>query len=152
MKRSYALFLATIALLWIGGCGGGRRMVTSEQTVRFVTQRDLVARCTFLGRVTGSSSLGGIAAQNWGKARSESEMENNAARLGANVVLVHNSQGGFMGAESSGDAYLCGSGTLDPGAGQIPVTVVPSGVQSGCVKDTDCKGDRVCESGRCVKP
>lgn len=24
--------------------------------------------------------------------------------------------------------------------------------RAGCVKDTDCKGDRICESGRCVNP
>jgi outer membrane protein assembly factor BamB len=28
----------------------------------------------------------------------------------------------------------------------------PEGAPSGCVKDTDCKGDRVCEAGRCVAP
>jgi hypothetical protein len=28
----------------------------------------------------------------------------------------------------------------------------PQQAAVGCAKDTDCKGDRVCESGRCVNP
>lgn len=28
----------------------------------------------------------------------------------------------------------------------------PPPAADGCTKDTDCKGDRVCESGRCVSP
>lgn len=28
----------------------------------------------------------------------------------------------------------------------------PASVRNGCAKDTDCKGDRICETGRCVAP
>ncbi|MBI5479628.1 MAG: hypothetical protein HY906_12265 [Deltaproteobacteria bacterium] len=28
----------------------------------------------------------------------------------------------------------------------------PASAPAGCAKDTDCKGDRVCENGRCVEP
>ena len=45
----------------------------------------------------------------------------------------------------------------DPDAGAPPSDAdggaappAPSG--DGCVKDTDCKGDRICEAGRCVSP
>lgn len=154
MKRSSSLFLAAIAVLGLHGCRGSAKgtVAASSQAVRLITDRSLVAGCGFLGQVTGSSSLGGIAAQKWGKARSEEEMRGKAARLGANVVLVHDSRGGFMGAESSGEAYLCGSGVADPGARQAPVTEAPAVGQAGCVKDTDCKGDRICEYGRCVDP
>ena len=36
-----------------------------------------------------------------------------------------------------------------------PTTAVPAGVAGApgaCAKDTDCKGDRVCEKGACVAP
>lgn len=154
MKKTCSLIIAAIALLGLHGCRGSAKgtVATSPQAVRFVTDRSLVAGCGFLGQVAGSSSLGGIAAQKWGKARSEEEMMKKAARLGANVVLVNDSRGGFMGAESSGEAYLCGAGAPAPAARQVPVTEAPAAGQAGCVKDTDCKGDRICEYGRCVDP
>jgi hypothetical protein len=41
-----------------------------------------------------------------------------------------------------------------PGAGQEPAAVAPSlnPTAPGCGKDVDCKGDRVCNLGRCVSP
>lgn len=37
---------------------------------------------------------------------------------------------------------------LDPHA----ILLLLAFAQSGCTKDTDCKGDRICEAGRCVSP
>lgn len=36
--------------------------------------------------------------------------------------------------------------------GLLPVLVGLVSAQVGCTKDTDCKGERVCEAGRCVNP
>ncbi len=31
-------------------------------------------------------------------------------------------------------------------------TAPPAGAAPGCAKDTDCKGDRICEASKCVYP
>jgi hypothetical protein len=100
--------------------------------------------------VTGSSVF---RAEKLGKARAEKEMINKTERKGGNVILVHSSEGNFwVGGKSIGDAYLCPTGARDGGPKQTPPAETPASGQGGCMKDTDCKGDRVCESGRCVKP
>ena len=129
--------------------------------MRFVTERELVNGCVNLGRVAGSSSYGGISGQQLGKVRSEAEMREKAALLGADVVLVDFSSGGFWGAKSTGDAYQCLGRTPESRTEQpsAPAPVIPAPAPEisapgpgGCLKDTDCKGGRICESGRCVKP
>ena len=120
--------------------------------MRFVTEREQVSGCEHLGKVTGSSSLGGFAAQRAGQARSEAEMRDKARRLGADVVLVQSSSGGFFGAESVGEAYQCEGRARETRKEAAPRPSRPSSGQGGCEKDTDCKGDRVCESGKCVSP
>ena len=46
--------------------------------------------------------------------------------------------------ELQGVAYRC------PLPGEETLKPVP--VPGGCKKDTDCKGDRICEAGACVSP
>ncbi len=157
MKKSLSLFMVAGALLWIGGCAHAPAVVSHE--VRFVTDRELVNGCTHLGRVSGSSSFGGISAQQLGKARAEAEMRDKAERMGADILLIESSSGGFFGASAAGDAYRCSGRTSDPGTGQAPPPGLPASPPrlpasgpGGCEKDTDCKGDRVCEYGRCVNP
>jgi hypothetical protein len=163
MKKAWSLHVSTAGmLLWICGCA--HTPETPPPEVRFVTEREQVAGCVPLGRVTGSSSFGGISAQQLGKERAEEEMRGKAGRLGADVVLVQSSQGGFFGAESVGDAYRClGRAPAAAAAVTAPQSVpaaspvppappAPAPRAGGCEKDTDCKGDRICESGKCVKP
>lgn len=145
-------FLALITILLLVTGGFTYASETSAEEVLLVTHRDQVEGCKFLGQVTGSSSLGGIAAQKWGKANAEKEMRNKTERLGGNVILVHSSRGGFYGTEAVGDAYLCSAGAPEPVTGKTPSAETSAGGQGGCMKDTDCKGERVCESGRCVNP
>ena len=33
-----------------------------------------------------------------------------------------------------------------------PVATGQAGAAAQCFKDTDCKGDRICETGKCVSP
>lgn len=151
MVRSILLLMITVSLTGMIGCGA--HLTSSGKMIRFVDQPDLVAGCEALGQVRGSSWLGGfVAAKRQGKERAEVEMRNKAAELGADVVFVQVLQGGFMGGESLGDAYRCGSQTPGSAAQKIPPTEDPSKLQAGCVKDADCKGDRICEAGKCVKP
>ncbi len=143
------LILAMIALL---GLGVVPLAGASEDNVLMVTDRDKVDGCKYLGKVAGSSSLGGIAAQKWGQANAEKELRKKTDKMGGNVVLVHSSKGGFYGAEAVGDAYLCTAGAGKTEAKETPPAETPASGPGGCTKDTDCKGDRICESGRCVKP
>jgi hypothetical protein len=144
-------FLALITVALLSTVGFAHPSDTSDELL-LVTQRDQVEGCRLLGQVTGSSVFGGLFAHKLGKDNSEKEMRNKAERMGANVILVHLSRGGFNGGESVGDAYLCPPGDQKTGKAQAPPADKPFSVQGGCMKDTDCKGDRVCESGRCVKP
>ena len=148
MKR-----LLTLVMITLLGLGGFAHLSeASEDDVLMVTERDKVDRCKNLGQVTGSSPIGGFFAQKWGQANAEKEMRKKTDRMGGNVILVHSSEGGFNGAKAVGDAYLCTAGDRDTGSKETPPTETPAGGQGGCRKDTDCKGDRICESGRCVKP
>lgn len=161
MKKWLPLLMTASSFLWAGGCAHTPDAPARE--VRFVTEREMVNGCVNLGRVTGSSSYGGISGRQLGKVRSEAEMRDKAARMGADVVLVDFSSGGFWGANSTGDAYLCQGRTTEtrteqapppriPAPASAPALEAPASGQTGCVKDIDCKGDRICESGRCVKP
>jgi hypothetical protein len=146
MKR----FLALITIALLGTVGFAHLSEASEQEVLLVTQRDQVEGCKFLGQVTGSSVF---RAEKLGKARAEKEMINKTERMGGNVILVHSSEGNFwVGGKSVGDAYLCRAGGPEASTGKTPPSETQAGGQGGCKKDTDCKGDRVCESGRCVNP
>ena len=144
------LILAVITLLGLGGFVPLTE--ASEDDVQMVTERDKVDGCKYLGKVSGSSSLGGIAAQKWGQANAEKELRKKTDKMGGNVVLVHSFRGGFYGAEAVGDAYLCTAGAREDNTKETPPTETPVSSQGGCTKDTDCKGDRICESGKCVKP
>jgi len=58
------------------------------------------------------------------------------------------------------DKFIAGARVLsglDPDPNPAPYSEVSPQVDSertisGCQKDTDCKGDRICEAGRCVNP
>jgi hypothetical protein len=52
-------------------------------------------------------------------------------------------------APASGGAWNPSAGPPPPPGGGSPSSPGPS---AGCTKDTDCKGDRVCESGVCRAP
>ncbi len=49
-----------------------------------------------------------------------------------------------------GTAYDCSRPAEPAAAPSSPAAAAPAAI--GCAKDTDCKGDRICESGRCVEP
>ena len=57
-----------------------------------------------------------------------------------------------------GIALACGCGGMPPpdsppapGVGApAPAPVAPAATPSGCTKDMDCKGDRICQNAQCV--
>ncbi|MSP54477.1 MAG: hypothetical protein EXR69_02545 [Myxococcales bacterium] len=61
------------------------------------------------------------------------QLQNQAGDLGGTIVLYKPA----VIANIGGAAYLC---------------VAASAAESGCSKDTDCKGDRGCDAGACKAP
>lgn len=74
-----------------------------------------------------------------------------AAALGAAAFVVaaaterwpSGTFGGGQAVTASGIAYRCEA----PGA----APTAPAPATAGCTKDVECKGDRICEAGRCIE-
>lgn len=72
-----------------------------------------------------------------------------AARLGADVVVISCGEIGTVGqCDCTGDALLMKTSLEKAAARSTP----PAADVPGCGKDTDCKGDRICDHGQCVEP
>jgi len=97
--------------------------------------------CEHLGTVQGSSSLSGIG-KNAGMTNSVNEMFEKALERGATHVSYDDKQGTYWTTSQvvEGVAYKC-----PPGYSGVSQT-------SGCAKDLDCKGDRICVKGSCESP
>ena len=97
--------------------------------------------CRFVSEVTGTGANRGAA--NIGAL-------NQAAEKGA--TDVYNRRVGSLpnGQDfSTFDAYACTTASAPSAPAAAPAAA--SGF-AGCGKDTDCKGDRICERGTCVNP
>ena len=79
------------------------------QGVRVTSDPAVVHECTYLGSVQGRSSWGGIAGQSTGEKNSMAKLQNGAAAMGADTVLLVTSHTGFGGSQQRGEAYRCGS-------------------------------------------
>lgn len=79
------------------------------QKVRVTSDPVVVRGCTYLGAVQGRSSWGGIAGQSTGEKNSMAKLQNGAAAMGADTVLLVTSHTGIGGSQQRGEAYRCGS-------------------------------------------
>jgi hypothetical protein len=91
--------------------------------VKLTTDEVAVRGCELKGQIAAHPPY--VLPNDW-----EIQLRNQAGDLGANTVL--HKRPGFGNVK--GTAYICAE---------------PS---SGCTKDTDCKGDRICEAGVCKAP
>ncbi len=81
------------------------------------------------------------------------------------IVISDKKDGAFnlvWKAQCRGQTYFCtfgdptacklaaGTETPAPAAAETPAAVAPAA--GGCQYDTQCKGERICEAGRCVEP
>lgn len=94
--------------------------------VRLTTDEAAVSGCESKGEVASHPPY--VMPDDW-----QVQLRNAGGDLGANIVL-HKKPG--IG-NVKGTAYLCAQ---------------PSPAAAGCTKDTDCKGDRVCDAGVCKAP
>ncbi|KNY21649.1 DUF4156 domain-containing protein [Methylobacterium sp. ARG-1] len=76
------------------------------QTVRIVRDQAAVAGCQRLGEVRGSSLVGG-ALGGLGYDNMIAEMQEKAAAVNGNSLLLVDTQTGIMGAKGIGEAYRC---------------------------------------------
>ena len=111
--------------------GGARSADAAKLTalggvVRLTTDAAVIEGCENLGPVESRPPY--ILPDDW-----QVQLRNAGGDLGADVVLYQKP----MIIKAKGTAYRC-------------APVPPS--EAGCAKDTDCKGDRVCDAGVCRTP
>jgi hypothetical protein len=81
--------------------------VTPEgAAVRLVHSQPLVKNCAFVGAVSSSSTLGGVA-MNQGAANATAALRNAGAEAGGDTVLVAYINNGYAGTQAAGEAYRC---------------------------------------------
>jgi Domain of unknown function (DUF4156) len=146
MRRLLFLMFAVL------GCGTTSLSAKGRQVA--LLDADPGSGCATLGTVAGSADpfFGGLKPAEELVESARNDARNVAAKMGATHVKFTGTPqrwasgtfGGGEGVTVSGVAYRCES----PAAAEI--APVPTGF--GCTMDTDCKGDRICESRICVDP
>jgi len=106
-----------------------------------------VSACTHIGHVSADSMACVDPSSCMHAAMGEGR--NKAAELGATHLVTTYSGISLTHGLYEGDAYKCANNQV--GVQRIEI-VAPNTAASGCTKDIECKGDRVCDSGRCVSP
>ena len=103
-RPSPATLIALLALPFVAACATSR-----SQAAMRVQEADasVVAGCTFLGEVSGTSGWGGLAAST-GIENAKNQALDQAAKKGATHV-VWNALAGGWGPSASGKAYRCPS-------------------------------------------
>lgn len=128
----------SLRLFLLFGTGFGCAGLTAEGAkVIAVNDTSGMNGCEHLDRVSASSGWGGIAST-VGHRQALEDIRNETAEKGGTHVVITASSTGWGGGHAEGEAYRCPPG-YSPGQ------------RDGCAKDTDCKGNRVCENERCVE-
>lgn len=97
------LLLASISAV-LCGCAS---TMPPPSDVRLTGSQADVASCERLGDVRGDHNLYGGMMYQLAVQAAESQIKNNAAKLGGNVVVLTRSTAGMMGANMAGIAYRC---------------------------------------------
>lgn len=100
--------LAVVFVLTVSGCATSQR-TPAPQAVRFANNRDVVRGCTSVGIIDSSDkSNEGTVDQVPVEQDRYRRLRNEAARLGANLVLLsENPSGMTSGSLVNGEAYKC---------------------------------------------
>ena len=141
--RRLSIFL-TLLQVFLVGCvslsAGAKQIYMTNNTQE-------VSACTRIGHVS-AKSMACVDPQSCMHA-AMAEGRNKAAELGATHLVTTYSGISLTHGLYEGDAYQCANNQVGV---QRMETVPPNTSAVGCTKDIECKGDRVCEGGRCVPP
>ena len=91
-------------LLFLASCVS---TTPAGERVRVTSNPEAVRECTYLGAVEGRSSWGGYAGQSTGEKNSMAKLQNKAAEMGADTVLLVTSHSGVGGSQQRGETYRC---------------------------------------------
>ena len=104
-------YLAILAVASISASSSGcalTQLTPEGREVRITGKPDVVRNCKLIGAVKGEDHLyGGIYGQASAEVNATRRLQNTAASMGADTVLLSTSDTGMMGSSMSGQAYLC---------------------------------------------
>jgi hypothetical protein len=105
--------LAVVIAFTLSGCARTQtQSAPAPQAIRFTNSREAVRSCTSLGLIDSSDKTnGGTVSQTPVERDRYRRLQNEAARLGANIVLVAEAPQGMLRDASriDGEAYKCAS-------------------------------------------
>ncbi len=135
--------LVATALAAMLGCASG---IASGKGIVTLT-KEPGPECRRLGDVSGVNPFGNAMPApedrtDWARG----DAADQAGRIGATAIRFHPVDPKDPD-RIVGTAYDC---SKPAEAAAAPSSPPPAAI--GCTKDTDCKGERICESGRCVEP
>jgi hypothetical protein len=159
VQASRRLLVAAATAAW-AACVTPQRLAPAARDLKVVEE----ARpgCAYLGLAVGASHPSSVGTTAFfGDAVTEDARNraiNAAADMGATHVVLGDPRREEGTTYFAARAYRCEEGPSPPPAALQPPATPPAepatepAAPSGCGKDTDCKGDRVCEAGKCVDP
>lgn len=136
--------LFTLLQVFLVGCvslsPGARQIYMTNNTQE-------VSACTRVGHVSADSMACVDPSSCMYAAMGEGR--NKAAELGATHLVTTFSGISLTHGLYEGDAYKCANNQV--GVQRMEI-VAPNTTAAGCTRDIECKGERICEGGRCVPP
>ncbi len=128
-KSLARVLLVIVGCLPISGCAEyviGKVWLDRDRAKVYVTENaSEITDCTFVKQVKAKSYWGGLALQNEALEKCMSVLTHNAAKAGANVLLIRDSSRSMMGSSAVGDAYLCKEVKFAPKAPLLGTSQVP---------------------------
>lgn len=108
MRPHHAVISSSLLLaVALGGCVHVQ-VTPKAESVRLTSNAEEVQGCQLVGHVEGRDRLnGGILGQRAAEENAQRALRNNAARMGANTVLVVSGTTGMTGSRQQGEAYAC---------------------------------------------
>jgi hypothetical protein len=119
----------------------------AAKMIYMVDNTQEVSACTRIGPVS-AKSMACVDPSSCMRAAA-AEARNQAAKMGATHLLRTYSGINLTHGLFDGYAYKCADSQV--GVQRMELNT-QSPTAAGCTKDVECRGDRVCEGGRCVSP
>lgn len=114
MVSPWRAFLAVASVIAVAGCVT-TQLTPGGQRVRVTPNPDVVRGCTYLGPIESSDLMnGGMIGQSAAEENANRRLRNDAAKMGANVVLVSTSTTTTSGSRVRGEAYGCPESSAAP--------------------------------------